>query len=283
MTRDSDTIFVDSDNALGSARGDVDDGIAIAVLLRSGARVDALASVFGNASAVDAQRNNATLARLCGFAGPSLLGAGAPGDAHTEAAAVLAQPSEGRTILGLGPLSNVAAALELRPAVQDEVQRVICLGSNARSAGRWPPLWPFEFNFTKDRAALVQTLGSRLPVAVVPLDQAGRLRLRFSALDAIIGPLGAHLRAHGRRWWVRARRLKLRETAPVWDLVAVAYLLWPERFETRSVVVRAHPSGWLQYGAGEREVTLVVDYDPRDIWQRAVATLNGVAAAHDAA
>jgi inosine-uridine nucleoside N-ribohydrolase len=43
-------IFIDSDNALGSPCGDVDDAFAIAALLRSGVPVAALASASGNTS-----------------------------------------------------------------------------------------------------------------------------------------------------------------------------------------------------------------------------------------
>ena len=43
-------LLIDSDNAAGSPRGDVDDAFAIAALLRSGLPVAALASVAGNTS-----------------------------------------------------------------------------------------------------------------------------------------------------------------------------------------------------------------------------------------
>jgi inosine-uridine nucleoside N-ribohydrolase len=278
-----EAVFVDSDNALGSARGDVDDGIAIAVLLASGAPVQAFGSVFGNAPVDEAQRNNAALAELFRSTAPSLRGAARPGDADTAVAAHLGRALERCAVLALGPLTNVAAALDRGTPLEDARARVICLGSNATTAGRWPPLWPFEFNFTKDRSALVRTFASRLELTVVPLDQAVRLRVPLDALDAIDGSVGTYLRTHARRWWVRARRLKRQATAPVWDLVAVAYLLWPERFLTRRIAARAHQSGWVQYGAGEREVTLITDYDAREIWQTAVATLNRAASEHGAA
>ena len=270
-------LFVDSDNALGAPRGDVDDGIALAVLLSSGVRVDAIASVFGNASADAARADSAALAAVCGYAVPCLLGAACAGQGDTEAARALASAPDGTTILGLGPLTNVASALALRPSLAAASAGLICLGSNYASRGRWPPVWPFEFNFTKDRDALVRTFASALPITIVPLDQAGRLRLRFEALSDLEGVVGDHVRRHARRWWKRARRLKLRRTAPVWDLVAVAYALWPERFRTERVVARAHDSGWVEYGAGQREVTVIVDYDPHEIWRDSAALVTAAA------
>ena len=65
---------IDTDNAAGSPRGDVDDAFAVAALLRSGLQVAALASVAGNTGEAEADRNNRTLGELCGFAGPYLRG-----------------------------------------------------------------------------------------------------------------------------------------------------------------------------------------------------------------
>jgi inosine-uridine nucleoside N-ribohydrolase len=268
-------LFVDSDNALGSPSGDVDDGIALAALLRSGTEIEALASVFGNTSAALAQRNTDALARRCGHTRACLAGAAGPGTPISEAARRLADGTEGRTLLALGPLSNVAQALGLDAALGERVRELVCLGSNLTSRGRWPPLWPFEYNFTKDRAATVRVFDAVARITVVPLDQARRLRLRFADLDRIEGELGVYLRLHARRWFRRARWLKLQSTVPLWDLVACMYLLRPERFTIEPRRARAHASGWIEYGAGERAVSVVVDYDPDRVWADALALLNG--------
>jgi inosine-uridine nucleoside N-ribohydrolase len=267
-------LFVDSDNALGSPSGDIDDGIALAALLRSGVAVEALASVFGNTSAALAQRNTDALARLCGYTRPCLAGAAGPTAPLSEAARCLADGADGRTVLALGPLTNVAQALRLDPGLGKRLRELVCLGSNGTSQGRWPPLWPFEYNFTKDRAATRRVFESEAPLTVVPLDQARRLRLRFAALEPIEGELGRYLRLHARRWFQRARWLKLQSTVPVWDLVAVMYLLRPERFTVEPRRARAHASGWIEYGAGERSVSVVVDFDAAGVWPDALRLLN---------
>ena len=268
-------LFVDSDNALGSPSGDVDDGIALATLLQSGIAIEALSSVFGNTSAALAQRNVDALAQRCGYTGKCLAGAASPATPLSEAAHRLADGADGCTILALGPLTNVAQALRLDPCLGENVQELICLGSNAASRGRWPPLWPFEFNFTKDRAATRRVFESVARITVVPLDQAGRLRLRFAELERIEGELGRYLRLHARRWFRRARWLKLQSTVPVWDLVACMYVLRPERFRVEPRRTRAHASGWIEYGAGERSVSVVVDFDAARVWADALALLNG--------
>jgi len=267
-------VFVDSDNALGARAGDIDDGIALAVLLSSGVEVEALASVFGNASAADAHDNNLRLAALCGFSGPCLAGAGAP-DAPLSAAARALARSADRTILALGPLTNVAQALDEQSGFERSVRELVCLGSNRVSRGRWPPIWPFEFNFTKDRAALCRVLEAELPVTIVPLDQAVRMRVRYSDLKPISGALGEYIRAHARRWFVRARWLKGQSTVPVWDLVAATYRIRPRLFDVRRVTARAHESGWIEYGAGDRHVQVIVDFDPKAVWRQALEILAG--------
>ncbi len=72
-------ILVDTDNALGSPRGDVDDALAVAPLLAGGLPVAAVASVGGNTSEARADENNRRLGALCGYAGPYLRGAAARG------------------------------------------------------------------------------------------------------------------------------------------------------------------------------------------------------------
>ncbi len=267
-------IFVDSDNALGSPRGDVDDGLALAVLLCSSAPVEALASTFGNTSSERAHRNNQRLAELCGFARPCLPGAPQPGELRNLAAEFLAHESRADTLLALGPLTNVARALDLSTGLSASVSRLICLGSNPSSFGRWPPVWPFEFNFTKDAGALVRVFESSLPITVVPLDRACRMRVSFADLGVIRGSLGNYVRRHAERWFVRARRLKLQGTVPVWDLVAVGVVLWPELFRFEELSARAHPSGWIRYGDGDRRVQVVREFSPKLLWERSIRLLN---------
>jgi len=270
-------IYVDSDNALGSRSGDIDDGIALAVLLRSGKPVEALASTFGNTTASAALENHRRLAAQCGFAGSCLAGSAHPDAPAEEASVHLTKDSRARTVLALGPLTNLARALEISDDWVSRIDEVVCLGSNASSRGRWPPLWPFEFNFTKDARSLVRVFESQLPLTIVPLDQAGRLRVRFSDLDALDGALGHYIREHAKRWFVRARRLKLQATVPVWDLVAVAQHLWPELFRFDEVSAGAHANGWVQWNVGERRVRRVSDFDPAQVWARSVQLLNAAA------
>lgn len=259
-------VFVDSDNALGSPRGDVDDAFAIAAILCSGRPVAGLSSVAGNTSEALAFENNKAIARLCGYAGPVLRG--------EEGARGIASAAEPLRVLALGPLTNVAEALRLEPRLQQRVTELVLVGGNAASWGRWPPLWPLEFNLTKDRAAAKVVFESDLPLTVVPLDAARRLRATRRDLAELPGPLGQHLREHSRRWFRRALIVHASRSIPLWDLCAAIYALEPGLFQVEETRARQHRNGWLEFGAGERPLRLIRDFDPQALWKRLVAMLH---------
>jgi hypothetical protein len=157
-------LLIDTDNAAGSPRGDVDDAFAIAALLRSGLPVAAFSSVAGNTSEALADRNNRTLGELCGYTGPHLRGVHA-GDVpdRIDRAADLRAGGPLR-FLALGPLTNLAAVLG-----KIEIAEAILVGGNLTSRGRFPPWWPHELNLTQDRER-------RLRLGPVPHDRAAGRR-----------------------------------------------------------------------------------------------------------
>jgi inosine-uridine nucleoside N-ribohydrolase len=262
MAADPLPLFVDSDNALGSRRGDVDDAFALAALLSSDEQVLGLASVAGNAPEPEAFRNNRTLAELCGYAGPCLRGSEVP-------ALEIWTAAEPCRWLALGPLTHVAASLAAarRNGRSLPVAEVVLVGANASSRGRFPPIWPHEFNLTKDRAATEAVFASELPLTLVPLDVARRLRLGPERLRQIEGPLGEHLRRHSRRWLRRSFWLHGPGGFPCFDLVAAMAVLAPKLVEVRETTVRMHPNLWIEFGAGERSVRWVADFDEEPIWE----------------
>ncbi|HEX5760135.1 MAG TPA: nucleoside hydrolase [Thermoanaerobaculia bacterium] len=267
-------LLVDSDNALGSPRGDVDDALAVAALLASGLPVAALASVGGNTPEPLAAANNRALGVLCGFPGPYLRGAtAADGERVDEAAWLWA--GEPLTVVALGPLTNLAAALAAaRRGSRLDVAEVLVVGGSLTSRGRWPPLWPHEFNLTHDLPATRAVWDSPLPLTVVPLDVARRLRVGTRELRELAGELGEALRRGSRRWLRRMRLLRASRTFPAYDLLAAACLFAPEAVERAETAARLHARGWIEWGAGERRVTVVREVDAPAVWRRGAALLN---------
>ena len=273
-------VYIDSDNALGSPRGDVDDGFAIAALLASGLPVAALGSTFGNTAETLAFENNRTLASLCGYEGPLLRGAAGPDPVPTEASRFLSAWPGPVRIVALGPLTNIASALESEPSAGARWSEVVAVGSSSTSRGRWPPWWPHEFNLTKDRRAAAIVFESRVPLTLVPLDVARRLSIAQADLDSLPGPLGERLRMGSRRWLLRARVLRLSRSFPVRDLVAALYVLEPSAFDLEIRGARFHPYGWVEYRAGGREVRLIRGFERDRLWRLFLDNVDSSERAH---
>jgi len=122
--------------------------------------------------------------------------------------------------LALGPLTNVAAALARDPSLAARI-RVAVVGGNLSSWGRWPPLWPFEFNLAKDAAAARALFASRVARDLYPLDVCRRLtvggvELRRLGRESLVG---AWLAAGSWRWLLYAPLRYQRLRFPLWDLV----------------------------------------------------------------
>jgi purine nucleosidase len=132
----------------------------------------------------------------------------------------MASLPDGTTLLALGPLTNVAAALARAPSLAGRI-RVAVVGGNRSSWGRWPPWWPFEFNLAKDAPAARALFKSDVARDVYPLDVCRRLtvgavELRRLGRESL---LGAWLAAGSWRWLLRAPLRYQRLRFPLWDLV----------------------------------------------------------------
>jgi purine nucleosidase len=261
MTSSPRPLFIDSDNALGSPFGDVDDAFAIAALLRSDVSVAAIASVGGNTSERRAYANNRALAELAGYDGPLLRG--------SEVAAFLTSAPPLR-IAALGPLTNIAAAVRAGATHHHEVMIV---GGNRSSRGRWPPLWPHEFNLTKDRAATRAVFASAMPLTIFPLDVARRLTATAADLRVLKGSLPLYLARGARRWLLRLRLLKATGVFPIYDLAAALYAISPDGFTFEETVATMRSNTSIDWGVGARQVKVCTGLDREALWQRFVGLL----------
>jgi purine nucleosidase len=214
-------LWIDTDIALGAAKGDVDDGWAMAAVLRGAPdRVLGVSSVFGNTDERTARRCAGALLAATSRADLRVVRGASRAGENTEAAEAIAALPEGTHVLALGPLTNVAAALARDPSVAGRIT-VSLVGGNPSSLGRWPPLWPFEFNLAKDPRASHDIFASRLKRRVFTLDVACHLTVGPRDLRRIASAseLGRHLARASLRWLayspLRYRSLRF----PLWDAV----------------------------------------------------------------
>ncbi len=272
-SKNSIPLYVDTDNAHGSPSGDVDDAFALSALLASSLEISAIGSVFGNTSGKRAFENVNSLLREQQSSIPTLAGADGPGE-ESAASEYLSESRAPLRIMALGPLTNISMALRRRPELAGEIREIILVGTNSVSRGRFPPLWPFEYNLVKDRQATREVFSSGIPLRIIPLNQAGRLRIRYSQLEALGGNLGNYLRENGRRWFRRARILKLQATVPIWDLVAAMAYIRPELFRFRNDGISVNAYGVSRYDKDGIPISVLEGFSPTEIWGEYVGLVN---------
>ncbi len=88
------------------------------------------------------------------------------------------------TLVALGPLTNVALALELDAARVRSVGRVVVMGGAVDVPGNITPT--AEFNAHVDPEAAARVFAAGLPLDVVPLDATRQARLTRPALEAAL-------------------------------------------------------------------------------------------------
>lgn len=139
---------------------------------------------------------------------------------YTAADDAIAQLAAAPTVAAIGPLTNLAAAIE-RPG--HSVERVVIMGGEF-SAGI------VEHNIRCDADAAATLFASGVEVVAVGLDQTERIRLEHDQLTAIeeSGDLGALIAAEMRRFWDFAEQTY---NVPH-DPIAIAYLARPDLFTT---------------------------------------------------
>jgi purine nucleosidase len=113
-------------------------------------------------------------------AGKRTESAGAP-----DGLLALARENPGLTLVALGPLTNVAIALNLHPELEDLLGEIVSMGG-AFGRGNVTPY--AEFNYYVDPEAVRVVLESKVPLTVVPWDAAVKMAHTEEELR-VLGPV----------------------------------------------------------------------------------------------
>ncbi|HYC32937.1 MAG TPA: nucleoside hydrolase [Gemmatimonadales bacterium] len=264
-------VWIDTDAACGTGRTtDPDDCLALLLLARSpGIRVVGVSTVFGNAPLRVTDSVTRDLARQVRREGLRVYrGAAAPATwarSATDAQQALRQAlrTGPLTIVALGPLTNVVAALKDAPELHRGVGRVVAVMGRrpghlfhpAEGAGHGMlfghgPVFR-DFNFAQDPEGAGWLLESGLPVTLVPYDAARHVSLGAAELREIArsSPAGAWVARRAGEWLDYWREDVGRAGFYPFDLVGAAWVVDPSRFDCADVDGWVGPDrrlwGWL--------------------------------------
>ena len=278
------SVWIDTDPAIGPPWREVDDAFALLLAFHSPeVRIAGISSTYGNVGLTRTTTVARDLARR--FGRPARLtasnvyaGASSPSDTTKRTAATDALAAALRrtrlTYVALGPLTNLAAFLNLYPELSGRIERVIFVGG--RSPGQQLTFGPtgslrvHDANVFKHPAAAAAVLRSSIPIVLAPVEISSQLALTREDLRRLraSGPAGDYLFRRTRIWlwfWTSFVREK---GAPVFDVLAIlpaiqeGLLVTEERFaklDARSDLVahrkREHGSKPVRFGGAVRPNT----------------------------
>ncbi|KEO56377.1 nucleoside hydrolase [Thioclava pacifica] len=167
------------------------------------------------------------------------------------------------TLCPLGPLTNIATALQRAPEIAARISEIVLMGGAYFEVGNTTPA--AEFNIHVDPQAAEIVFGSGVPLVVMPLDvthKALTTRARVEAFRNLGTPVG-HAVASWTDFFERFDMAKYgSEGAPLHDPCVIAYLLKPDLFSGRHINVEIETSSELTMGMTVADWWRVTDRAP---------------------
>ena len=171
------------------------------------------------------------------------------------------------TLLALGPLTNLAAAVRRDPDGFRQFRQVVLMGGSVRvgySKHDWQPPRPpdREYNIVSDPAAAQAVFASGVPVVMMPLDSTS-VRLDDQRRNAIFSHGSALTDALTLQYtqWTNAYQAWTSATPTLFDVVPVVWLTQPQVCPLTPLRIQVSDQGDTREvpGAPNAAVCLVVD------------------------
>ena len=173
------------------------------------------------------------------------------------------EPAGTVTLCPLGPLTNIATALQKAPDIAPRIAEIVLMGGAYFEVGNTTPA--AEFNIHVDPQAAEIVFHSGVPLVVLPLDATHQVltnRARIEAFRGLGTPVG-HAVASWTDFFERFDMEKYgSEGAPLHDPCVIAYLLEPGLFEGRHINVEIETTSELTMGMTVADWWRVTDREP---------------------
>ena len=167
------------------------------------------------------------------------------------------------TLCPLGPLTNVACALQAAPEIASRIQEIVLMGGAYFEVGNITPT--AEFNIYVDPEAADIVFSSGIPITVMPLDVTHKALVtkeRNDAFRALGTPVGKAV-AEMTDFFERFDKEKYGSNgAPLHDPCVTAYLIRPELFTGRHINVEIETRSALTLGMTVADWWRVTDRTP---------------------
>ncbi|WP_305968158.1 MULTISPECIES: nucleoside hydrolase [unclassified Mameliella] len=174
-----------------------------------------------------------------------------------------AQPEKTVTLCPLGPLTNIAAALQRAPDIAARIQEIVLMGGAYFEVGNITPAAEFNIYVDPEAAEIVFKCGA--PITVMPLDVTHKALVtssRNEAFRALGTPVGIAV-ARMTDFFERFDKEKYgSDGAPLHDPCVTAYLLQPDLFSGRFINVEIETRSDLTRGMTVADWWRVTDRAP---------------------
>jgi purine nucleosidase len=170
------------------------------------------------------------------------------------------------TLIAIGPLMNVGAAIDRDPATFRKLKRVVLMGGSIRRGygdlGYTPPVPPMaEWNIVNDVPSAQKLFSAGVPLFVMPLDST-QLKLDevkraflFSQGTPLTDALGV------------LYHLWRQETPTLFDPMAVAFALRPELCPVQPMHIRVDEKGFTREEPGTPNAQVCLDSNAEDFFR----------------
>ena len=151
------------------------------------------------------------------------------------------------TLVPVGPLTNIATAMRMQPAIIPKIKQIVLMGG-AYGLGNSTPA--AEFNIYADPEAAHVVFGSGVPIVMMGLDLTNQTICTTDIIERMegLGNDAGKLFGEIMRFTFNTQRINGLEAGPVHDVTAVTYLVAPEIFITKPAYVEVDISHGPSYG-----------------------------------